>query len=294
MVISKRGRVAVNAALIFASLLCVLPLVLLITASLTDDKAILRDGYSFLPRSFSLDAYSYLLSQAKMLGRGYLVTIFVTVFGTCLSLAITTLLAYPLSRKDLPGSKLFTFAVFFTILFNGGLVPTYLVYTQLIHIKNTIWALLVPGLLVKGFNVLIMRTFFVNSIPPAMLEAARIDGAGEFRIFFSVVLPLSGPILATIGLFSAIAYWNDWYNGLIYLTDPRLFSLQNILNRIMSDIQFLSMSDLGSQLSQKAAAIPTSTVRMAIAVVAVLPILAAYPFFQKYFVKGITVGGVKG
>lgn len=280
--------------LTLVSAFCLLPFVLLFVSSFTDEALIMRDGYSFFPRGLSLEAYQYLFSQSETIGRGYLISIGVTALGTFLSLIITTFLAYPLSRPEMPGRQALSLFVFFTVLFNGGLVATYLVYTQIFHIKNTLFALLVPGLLMNGYNVLMMRTFFRTSLPPSLIESARIDGAGEFRILFRVVMPLSMPILATIGLFSAIYYWNDWFNGLIYLTDSRLFSIQNILNRIISDIQFLSSGGLASQASEATSSIPSITVRMAIAVVGVIPILVAYPFFQKYFVKGIAVGAVKG
>ncbi|MBT2735664.1 carbohydrate ABC transporter permease [Bacillus sp. ISL-7] len=272
----------------------IIPFIILLSSSLTGEKVILKDGYSFFPREFSFAAYEYLLNNSSSILRAYGITIFVTVFGTVVSLGITAFLAYALSRRDLPYRNVFAFFVFFTLLFNGGLVPTYLVYTQIFDLKNTIWALIVPGLLMNGFNVLLMRTFFITSIPEPVIESARMDGAGEFRTFFSIVLPLSLPILATIGLLQTIHYWNDWFNGLIYITDPQLFSIQNILNRMLADIQFLATSDLGSNASQAASEIPSTGVRMAIAVVGVLPILIAYPFFQKYLVKGIALGSVKG
>ncbi|WP_223588153.1 carbohydrate ABC transporter permease [Neobacillus bataviensis] len=272
----------------------IIPFIILLSSSLTGEKVILKDGYSFFPREFSFAAYEYLLNNSASILRAYGITIFVTVFGTVVSLAITAFLAYALSRRDLPYRNVFAFFVFFTLLFNGGLVPTYLVYTQIFDLKNTIWALIVPGLLMNGFNVLLMRTFFITSIPEPVIESARMDGAGEFRTFFSIILPLSLPILATIGLLQTIHYWNDWFNGLIYITDPQLFSIQNILNRMLADIQFLATSDLGSNASQAASEIPSTGVRMAIAVVGVLPILIAYPFFQKYLVKGIALGSVKG
>ncbi|MEH7336556.1 carbohydrate ABC transporter permease [Neobacillus drentensis] len=272
----------------------IIPFIILLSSSLTGEKVILKDGYSFFPREFSFAAYEYLLNNSASILRAYGITIFVTVFGTVVSLAITAFLAYALSRRDLPYRNVFAFFVFFTLLFNGGLVPTYLVYTQIFDLKNTIWALIVPGLLMNGFNVLLMRTFFITSIPEPVIESARMDGAGEFRTFFSIILPLSLPILATIGLLQTIHYWNDWFNGLIYITDPQLFSIQNILNRMLADIQFLVTSDLGSNASQAASEIPSTGVRMAIAVVGVLPILIAYPFFQKYLVKGIALGSVKG
>lgn len=276
------------------ALACIVPFLLLIISSVTSEDSIVRNGYSYFPEQLSLTAYEYLLSHWNELGRAYGITIFITVVGTVVSLAITSMLAYPMSRADLPLRSFWAFLVFFTLLFNGGLVPTYLIYTLVFDIKNTIWALLIPGLLMNGFNVLLVRTFFITSIPPALIEAASIDGAGEIKIFYKIVLPLSMPIMATIGLFEAILYWNDWFNGLTYVTDPSLFSIQNILNRIISDIQFLSNnSNLASSANETMAELPSTSVRMAIAVVGVLPILIAYPFFQKYFIKGITIGAVK-
>lgn len=272
----------------------IIPFIILLSSSLTDEAAILKEGYSFWPKELSFAAYDYLFNNGASILRAYGITVLVTIVGTVSSLAITSLLAYALSRRDLPYRNVFAFFVFFTLLFNGGLVPTYLVYTQIFDLKNTIWALIVPGLLMNGFNVLLMRTFFITSIPEPIIESARIDGAGEFKTFFSIILPLSLPILATIGLLQTIGYWNDWFNGLIYITEPSLFSIQNMLNRMLQDIQFLANSNLGSNASTAAAQIPTTAVRMAIAVIGVLPILIAYPFFQKYLVKGIALGGVKG
>lgn len=280
--------------LIILSIGCIMPFIILISSSFTAEDVILRDGYSFLPKEFSIAAYEYIWNNASTIVRAYGITIFVTVFGTVVSLAMTSLLAYAISRKDLPFRNTITFAVFFTLLFNGGLVPTYLVYTQFIDVKNTIWALIVPGLLMNGFNVLLMRVFFMTSIPEPVIESARIDGAGEFRTFFSIVLPLSLPILATIGLLQTIIYWNDWFNGLIYVTDSSLFSIQNLLNRMIADIQFLASNDFGGSSSGTIATIPSTAVRMAIAVIGILPIIIAYPFFQKYLVKGIALGSVKG
>jgi len=284
-----------NITLFALSLSCILPFVLLIASSLTDNSILELFGYSFWPRKFSLDAYTYLFKQRNTILRAYGITILNTITGTIVSLAITAMTAYPLSRQDYPLRKIQMFFVFFTILFNGGLVPTYLVYTQIFSIKNTIFGLIIPGLLLRGFYVLVMRTYFSSSIPSAIIESATIDGAGEFKIFFKIVLPLSIPILATIGLLVGVNYWNDWFNGFIYVTDPKLFSIQNLLNRILQDIQFLQAnaavsSEAGSVISQ----IPATTVRMAIAVIGSLPVLLIYPFFQKYFQKGITIGAVKG
>lgn len=293
----KSDRITQGVSHIFLSVLAlgsIIPFIILLSSSMSGESAIMKEGYTFIPKEFSFAAYEYLLNNSSSILRAYGITIFVTVFGTFVSLAMTSFLAYALSRWDLPYRNVFAFFVFFTLLFNGGLVPTYLVYTQVLDVKNTIWALIIPGLLMNGFNVLLMRTFFITSIPEPVIESARMDGAGEFRTFFSIILPLSLPILATIGLLQTIIYWNDWFNGLIYITDPSLFSIQNILNRMLADIQFLASSNLGTNASQAASEIPTTGVRMAIAVIGVLPILIAYPFFQKYLVKGIALGSVKG
>ena len=290
----KSFQAIIHIIMIIISLSCVLPFILLIISSFASEKSIIQYGYSFFPRQFSLNAYRYLGLQANMLLRAYGITVFITVFGTAASLIISTMLAYPMSRKQMPLRRVISFFVFFTLLFNGGLVPTYLIYTSVFHIKNTIWSLIVPGLLTNGFYVLIMRTYFTNNIPEAIIESASIDGAGEFRIFYKIILPLSLPILATIGLFEAVGYWNDWFNGLIYLTNYKLFSIQNVLNRMLTDIQFLSSNNEVASQSSVIANMPTTTVKMAIAVVGAIPILIAYPFFQKYFVKGISIGAVKG
>ena len=228
--------------------------------------------------------------------RAYLVSIILTMVGTSLALAITTLLAYALSKKDLPGKGILTFLVVFSMLFNGGLVPTYIVYTKIFHLNNTFWALLIPGLLMNGFNVMLMKSYFCSSIPDEILDAAYIDGANEVKTFWKIVIPLSKPILATIALFAGIAYWNDWMNGYIYVTKrTELYSVQNLLNRMMQNIQFLSQSSSNVQNANVGlSSIPLASVRMAMATVGILPIIIVYPFVQKYFVKGITLGGVKG
>ncbi len=292
MISSRRGEHISYIILGAAALSILLPFLLLLSSSLTDEQAIVRSGYGFLPSDFSTGAYEYLFNSAGTIGRSYLVSIFVTVVGTISGLVLTVLCAYPLSRRDLPGRAVMTFFVFFTMLFNGGLVPTYLVYTQFFHIKNHLAALIIPNLLVQAYNVMLAKTFFQSSIPAEVIEAARLDGAGEFTIFCRVVLPLSKPIFATLGLFISVTYWNDWMNGLVYLTDDKLYSLQNLLYRMTSNIQFLSTSGVGVNTSVME--LPSQTVRMAIALVGVLPMLAAYPFFQKYFVKGISLGAVKG
>lgn len=283
--------VAVYLILTVAAVCCIAPFVLMISASFTDELSIVSDGYNFWPQKFSIEAYRYLSANATYLLHAYGITILVTICGTAVNLLLTLMLAYAISRQDLPGRKVLNFMVVFIMLFNGGLVPTYLVYTEVFHIKNTIFGLLVPLLMMGAFNVMLARSYFQNSVPFSIIEAARIDGAGEFFTFWRVVIPLSLPIIATIGLFVGVAYWNDWYNGMIYITKPELYSIQNVLNQMLTNIQFLKNNTEASAAAT--GTIPSSSVRMAIAAVAVIPIMVVYPFFQKYFVKGIALGGVK-
>ncbi len=277
------------------SLMCVIPLVIIISASFTDNLVIVREGYSLLPRSFSLDAYNYLGTQFDRILRAYSVTIVLTVVGVAIGITITSLLAYPLSRPNLPFRRGLMFFVFFTMLFNSGLVPTYMVYIKIFNIKNTWFALLIPWLLTNGFNVLLMRTFFAG-IPESLIESARIDGYGEFSIFRLIVVPLSKPIVSTMGVLYMIVYWNDWYNGMIFITDPSKYSLQNLLNRILQNAQFIANNaSLSSNVTSSVMdSLPLASVRMAMAVLGAMPLLIFYPFFQKYLVKGLVVGAVKG
>lgn len=289
---NRNIQIVAYVVLTILSLICILPFILMIMSSFSAESDIIKFGYTFFPRRFSLDAYNYLWQQSDTIFRAYGITVVITAVGTFLSLSMTILMAYPLARRDFPWRKPLTFVVFFTLLFNGGLVPTYLMYTMYLGMKNTLMALLIPNLLMSGFNVLIARTFFMTNIPFSIIESASIDGAGEFRIFFSIIMPISMPILATIGLFSGVGYWNDWYNGLIYLTNSNLYNIQNVLNNMLMDIQFLQQnSQVASNMTTE---LPATTVKMAIAVIGALPILIIYPFFQKYFVKGITIGAVKG
>ncbi|MFB9279356.1 carbohydrate ABC transporter permease [Cohnella cellulosilytica] len=284
---------ALNALFALIALACIVPFLLLVSASFTDENAIIRDGYSFFPSELSLESYRFIFEKSGDIFNAYGVSVLITVVGTFASLILMTLLAYPLSKRDLPFRGFFSFFVFFTMLFNGGLVPTYLIYANVFDIDNTLLALIVPGLLIGAFYVILLRTFFTVSVPGAVLESAYIDGAGEFRIFVQMVLPLSLPVLATVGLFQVINYWNDWYNGLIYISDSRLYSIQVLLNTILLNVQYLLQNvDYSGRVD--GSALPTQGVRIAIAVIGVLPILVAYPFFQRFFVKGLTVGAIKG
>lgn len=282
--------------MIILSACALIPLVLLVISSFTDNNTLIRNGYSFLPEKISFYAYEYIFTSGNSVIRAYGISILLTALGTCFSLVITTMLAYTISKRYLPGKGMLTFLVFFTMLFNGGLVPTYMNYTHTFGLKNTFWGLLIPGLLMNGFNVLLMKSYFVTGVPDEILEAAYIDGASEFKSFYKVALPLAKPVVATIGLFSGIAYWNDWQNGYIYLTKRTdLYSIQNLLNRMIQNIQFLTQNATNiTNANVGLASIPSVSVRMAMAVVGILPVIIIYPLVQNNFVKGITLGGVKG
>lgn len=272
----------------------VYPFLLVFMVSFTDEDVLARDGYRFFPEKYSLEAYRYLFESSEQLFRSYGVTIFVTVVGTLITVLITALYAYALSRKEFKYRKFFNLAAFFTMLFGGGLVPFYIVATQVMGLKDSVWGLILP-LILNVFFIIVLRTFFKTTIPESLIEAARIDGAGEFMIFFKIVLPLSLPGLATIGLFSALGYWNDWFHALLFIEDPNLTPLQHLLMKIQNNMEFLSNNTQlsGIQAQEALSNLPQEASRMAMVVLAVGPIIMAYPFFQKYFVKGLTIGGVK-
>jgi len=292
--INRKADIALNIVMILCTIACVLPLLIVFSASITDEKTVTMYGYSLFPRNLSLEAYKYIYKDIMVILRAYGVTVFVTVVGSALSLVTIALYAYPISRKDFKYRNVFTFIVFLTMLFNGGLVPWYMVYVNVLHIDDTIMALILPYLMTPLY-VLIMRTFFMTAIPDGIIEAARIDGAGEFQTFVWIVLPLAKPVLATIGLFNILTYWNDWYAPLLFINNEKLFNLQYLMYRVDKAIIYLS-NNAGSinNATQIMANLPSQTARMAMAVVAIGPIILAYPFFQKYFVEGLTIGSIKG
>lgn len=290
----KRFRVFATVALGVLALIAVLPIVLIAISSVTDENVLVSTGYTYLPSRLSLDSYYYMVRQSAMILRSYGVTLTVTVVGTLLSLLLTTMLAYPMSRPDFRFRGALSFFVFFTMLFNGGIVASYIMWTNLFGIKNTIWALIVPNYMVTAFNVFLVRNYYANSIPHAVVESAQIDGATELQIFMKVMLPMAIPTVATISMFSGLIYWNDWVNGLYYISDSKLFSLQNLLIRIMNNIQFLKISTNAALLGTQNIDLPGASVRMAMAMIGILPIMVLFPFLQKYFVKGIVMGAVKG
>ena len=281
--------------LLILAIVCILPIILIIVASFTDETTLLANGYRFFPQKYGLEAYVYLLKQSVMMLRAYKISILVTVIGTLASLVLSTTFAYPLSRKHFKYRNIFSFLVFFTMLFSGGIVPSYMMWTKFFHIKDTIWALIIPSYLMNAFNILLIRNYYSNNIPDALVEAARIDGASEFLTFRRVIVPLSVPVIATVGLFTGLAYWNDWINGLYYINDPGLYSIQNLLIRLMNNIQYLNSGAAAGIVSGgTTGALPSTSVRMAIAVVGVIPVVAAYPFLQKYLIRGTVIGAVKG
>lgn len=291
-----RFQILANICMLAVTLMVVVPFLLVFISSITDENVLISNGYSFFPEKLSLYAYQYISGQGGKIFRAYGMTILVTAVGTAVNLLMSSMMAYVLSVRTLPFRRAITFYIFFTMLFGGGLVPTYMMYVNTFHIKNTIWALVVPGLMLSANNVLLIRTYYVTSIPEALYESAEIDGAGRLTVYRKIVLPLGKPILVTMGLFTGLAYWNDWTNGLYYLSGKdgqRLYTIQNLLNEMITNIQYLAsgkVQNVGAEVNR----MPTVSVRMAIAFVAMLPLLIIYPFLQKYFAEGITVGAVKG
>ncbi len=290
----KKFRLVVTIILTLFSIVALFPLVLLVVASFTEENELITRGYQILPRKWSLEAYRYMVRQASTITRAYLVTIGTTVVGTILSILLTSSIAYPMARKNFKYRNALSFFVYFTMLFNGGLVPQYIMWTTIFHIKNTYFALIIPNLLMSAFNIFLVRNYYSNSLPDALFEAAQLDGASEFGIYTKVVFPLSKPVIATIGLFVALAYWNSWTNALYYVTDPRYFGIQNLLMRIMKNIEYLRTGAAELSAEGQAVSLPGNSIRMALAFVGILPIIIVYPMLQKYFIKGVVVGAVKG
>ena len=290
----KRFEALLIVILSICAACAIFPFILLVASSLTEETALVREGYSFIPKEFSLYAYQYLMSSnAVKIFKAYGITILITVLGTCISLLIGPMLAWVLSRRDYKRAGVLTFLVFFTMLFNGGIVPSYIMWTQMFHVKNTIWGLIFPTLIMNGFFVILYKNNFKSNIHPALIEAAKIDGSGELRIYFKIVLPLSLPILATIGLMTALGYWNDWTNGLYYISDTNLYSLQPLLKSIIDNISALASMANSAATGEAVSKMPGNSIRMCMAVIGVIPVLIAYPFFQKAFIAGIAMGGVK-
>lgn len=272
------------------AIICLLPFIMLISGSFSSEQAIRFTGYGLLPKEFTLEAYRIVFKYPEKIARAYGVSILITVTGTVLGLFITTMAAYVISRKDFKYRNVISFFFYFTTLFNGGMVSTYIFYIQYLHLKDNLLALILPGM-VNIFYLLIMRSF-VSAVPIALVESAKIDGAGEFRTFLQIVLPLLKSGLATIGLFMALGYWNDWYNAMLYMNSSEKYPLQYMLYDLLQQTQALAR--IASQAGIRVESLPSNTLKLAMAVVATGPIILLYPFVQKYFVKGVTIGSVKG
>lgn len=285
--------IIINLFFMLYAVACIYPLLLVLGVSFSEEKTLYQFGYGVIPKIASLEAYKYLIRSGDAVLKAYGVTIFVTVVGTIAATLITALFAYPLSRREFTHRKFFSFLLFFSMLFGGGMVPWFVVCVNILHINDTIYALILPSLL-NAWHIIILRTFMKLNIPDAVVDAARIDGSGELRTFFTIILPLSLPGLATVALFSTLGYWNDWWLPLMLVNDPNLYNLQFLIYKILNSIQYLAM--LQSQMIGVTGVeqMPSESARMAMCIISIGPIILAYPFFQKYFIKGLTIGAVKG
>lgn len=274
------------------SIACFLPFYLVVVGSFTDEKWILTKGYSFLlnAENFSLSGYATVFKDIQLIVSAYGVTILVTVAGTVSAIFITTMTGYVLSRQSFPWRNQFSFFFFFTTLFSGGLVPWYLLCTKYLHFTNHIYALIIPGLF-SVWNMIISKSF-MKGIPGELVECAKVDGASEYLIYFKIILPLSKPLLATLSLFTALGYWNDWYNCMLFITDNKKWNLQFTLQNILSSVE--ALTEIANKTGVQIASLPSESMKMAMCIVTVGPIILLYPFLQKYFVKGMTIGAVKG
>lgn len=286
-------NILLNVFFLICAVACLYPLLLVVGISFTDNEALRLNGYKLIPSVFSLDGYKYAIGTSGTLIHAYGVTIFNTVVGTVLHLVVCSLFAYPLSRPEFKSRNVVTIFILIPMLFGGGMVPWYVICTQVLHLKNTIWAMVLPSL-VSPWNIIVLRTFIKNNIPDSLIEAARLEGCTEFQVYRHFVVPLSKPGLATIGFFTALGFWNDYWLSLMLVTDQKLYNLQYLLYNIMAKIQFLQSIAAQQAGITNVGTIPAETVRMAMCVLVVGPIVLAYPYFQKYFVKGITIGSIKG
>ena len=275
------------------SLFCLVPFILVLSSSFTAEDSIMKYGYNLIPRVFDTAAYKVLFMDASRIINGYKITIIVTFAGTILSLLINSLLAYPISLKRLKYRKVLNVYTLITILISGGMVPWYIVCVRYLHLQDNLLALILPYLC-QAWNVFLLRSYF-QTIPEEMTESAKIDGAGEYTIFFRIILPLSKPVLATVGLFIALMYWNDWWLGLMLLNKAEIQPLQLLLRTIQSNVQFLASSEQGAQIIQMTGGrLPSEGIKMAMCIITIGPIFLIYPFIQKFFIKGLMIGAVKG
>lgn len=293
--VSAKWNVIFSILLIFCAMMVILPMALMVVVSFSSSESIKKAGYTFWPQEWSLEGYRYLLEMGDQILRSYRITIIYSVVGTVLGLLIMMMFAYVISQRNFRYSRFLTWMLFFTMLFSGGLVPSYILNVRYYHLKDTIWILILPGL-VSAYMVIILRTFIRTAIPDGLFDAAKIDGAGHFTIFFKIVVPLSKAGIATVALFTFIAKWNDWFIGMLYVDNPNLVPLQTLLTKLQSSIDFLKQNTQaasGPDGLRLLKSLPSTNLRMACTVIAVVPVLFAYPFFQRYFVNGMTVGSIK-
>lgn len=292
---SKVVNIFFNLIFIILALICVIPVIVVLSISFSSEDSIRETGYHLLPVALSSEAYAYVVKQGTMILRALGVSALVTVVGTVLGVLLTTSMGYVLSRPTYKLNGFLTWIVFIPMIFNGGLVSSYFINTNLLGLKDSVWALILP-LAVSSFNVIICKTFFKSTIPDGLIESAEIDGASQLRIFFSIILPISLPVIATIGLFLCFSYWNDWFQSMLYIDNQNLYSLQALLNSLMSNVDALAKNaaSMGVSYAVLVATMPKESARMAVAIIIVLPVAFAYPFFQKYFISGLTIGAVKG
>ncbi|MDE8268148.1 carbohydrate ABC transporter permease [Erysipelothrix rhusiopathiae] len=288
---SKNTDRVFNVIIGLFALSCIFPFIFVIVVSFTTETALMVNGYTLFPKEVSLDGYKFIYDFKGQLLNSFGVTVFITVVGTLINTTFTSTYAYAISRPNFKYRRFFTKFALLTMLFSAGMIPNYIVMTKLLGLKDTIWALILPMAL-SPFNIIVMRTFFKRTVPDAIIESARIDGASEFRIFIQIVLPLAVPGIATISLFAALAFWNDWFNALLYINSENLYPLQYLLMKIQSNLDYISQN-VGLSGINSGIGLPKESARMAMVVLSTLPIAVSYPFFQKYFVSGLTIGGVK-
>ena len=273
--------------------ICIYPVLMALGASFTSEASLIKDGYRVIPKVFSLDSYKYVFGTSNAILRAYAITIVVTAASVLLGVLVSAMYAYVIGRKDFEYRTIFSFISFFTMLFSGGLVASYLINTKVLNLSNTIWALILPGTM-GAWNVIVLKSFFQGSVPYEIIESGKLDGANEFKIFFKLVMPISLPGIATIALFIMIAKWNDWLTPMLFITNNKLYTLSFLLQNMMNNIQEMMNNAAERGVASQMENLPTEGARMALCMVAVAPMLVAYPFFQKYFIQGMTVGSVKG
>lgn len=292
--IKPQTNIIFNIIFIVCAAVCIIPVIFVFMISISAEESIKMHGYQFIPEKFSMEAYHFLFQEGDKILRALGVSVAVAVIGTLIGLALTSTMGYVLSRSNYKLNGFLTMVVFIPMIFNGGMIASYVVNTQFLHLKDSIWALILP-LCVSSFNVVICRTFFKTNIPDSIIESAQIDGASQLRIFTRIALPLSKPMLATIALFLTFGYWNDWFQSSLYIVNTKLFSLQALLDHVQRNIEMMAKNPaMGLTLMQYVNSMPKEGARMAMAIIIIIPIACTYPFFQKYFISGLTVGAVKG